>query len=94
MKVAPSTSALPAGSSERGEMVGQDAVLDRAEQRADDAEQNSATNSTGTECRQKPAIAISATPISRELEPLRHQRLVVAVGHLAAERRTERSTAR
>ncbi len=39
MKVAPSTSALPAGSSERCEMVGQDAVFDRAEQRADHAEQ-------------------------------------------------------
>ena len=39
MKVAPSTSALPAGSSERCEMVGQDAVFDRAEQRRDHAEQ-------------------------------------------------------
>ena len=39
MKVAPSTSALPAGNSERCKMVRQDAVFDRTEQRRDHAEQ-------------------------------------------------------
>ena len=39
MNVPPSTSALPAGSSRRVEMIGKDAVFDRAEQRGDHAEQ-------------------------------------------------------
>ena len=38
MKVAPSTSALPVGNSRRLQMIGQDAVFDRPEQRADHAE--------------------------------------------------------
>ncbi len=47
MKVAPSTSALPAGSSRAGEVVGQDAVFDRTEQRGDHAEQEQGDEQDG-----------------------------------------------
>ena len=49
MKVAPSTSALPAGSSDRARMVGQDAVFDRPEQRGDHAEQEQRHEQDATE---------------------------------------------
>ena len=50
---------------------------------------NSATNRIGTECSQKPTTAMAGDRDLGELQPLRHERLVVAVGDLAAERRQD-----
>ena len=50
-----------------------------------DAEQNSATNSTGTECSQKPTTASAGGADLGELQAPRDDRLVEAVGQLAAE---------
>ena len=85
MKVAPSTSALPAGNSRAGEMVRQDAVLDRAEQRADHAEAEQRDEQDRHRMRDEAGDGDQRDADLGELEPLRHQRLVVAVGQLAAE---------
>ena len=88
-KVAPSTSALAAGNSDLSSRSGRMPYLIGPNCEPITPNANSATNSSGTECMTKPTIAMSATPISHELQPLRHDRLVVAVGDLAAERRQE-----
>ena len=67
MKVAPSTSALPAGSSERARWSGRIPYLIGPNNEPITPNKNRATNSTGTECVTKPTMAISATPISASL---------------------------
>ena len=85
MKVAPSTSALPAGSSSRFKVVGQDAVFDRAEQRRDRAEEEERDEQERKRMHREAGTAITAAADLRKLQPLRHHRLVEAVGELAAE---------
>ena len=63
-KVAPSTSALPAGSSERSRWSGRMPYLIGPNSAAITPNRNSAMNSSGTECRRKPTTAMQATPIS------------------------------
>ena len=88
-KVAPSTSALAAGSSERCRRSGRMPYLIGPNSEPITPKPNSATNRIGTECITKPAIGDHRDPDLGELQPLRDHRLVVAVGHLAAERRQE-----
>ena len=88
-KVAPSTSALAAGNSDLSSRSGRMPYLIGPNSEPITPNANSATNRIGTECITKPMMAMTETPISAELQPLRHDRLVVAVGHLAAERRQE-----
>ena len=71
------------------QMIRQNAVFDRTEQRADHAEPNSATNRTGTECSTEAEHRDRGDADLDELQALRHHRLVVAVGDLTAERRQE-----
>ncbi len=89
MKVAPSTRALPAGSSERGRWSGRMPYLIGPNSEAITPNRNSATNSIGTECRLKPEHGDQGDADLGELEPLRHHRLVVAVGEFAPERGEE-----
>ena len=49
----------------------------------------SAVNSSGTECRKKPAAAKAAAKISANFKPPRDDRLDVFVGELAAEPRQD-----
>ena len=88
-KVAASIQALARGQFLALEMIGQDAVFDRAEQRRDDAEQNSANISTGIEESAMPATARAAARDLGELQRSRHRCLVEAVGELAAKRRQQ-----
>ena len=68
------------------QMVGQDAVLDRAEQRRDHAEQEQRDEQDrSTECEPEADDRDRGDRDLGELDALRHQRLVEAVGHLAAE---------
>ena len=55
---------------------------------------NSATNSIGDRVQRKADDRDERDADLDELQPLRDDRLVVAVGHLAAERRRGRKTAR
>ena len=73
------------------QMVGQDAVFDRAEQRRDHAEQEQRDEQrcTAPSAAKKPSTARKATPISTNFSRCAIQRLVEAVGDLAAERRQE-----
>ena len=75
------------------EMVGQDAVFDRAEQRRDDAEQRQRHEQHRHGIEQKPTTDRAGREDLGELQPPRHHRLVVAVGHLAAETRRAGRTA-
>ncbi len=50
---------------------------------------NSATNRIGSECSAKPMTAMTGDDDLGEFQPLRHDRLVVAVGQFAAERGQE-----
>ena len=86
MKVAPSTSALPAGSSDAARWSGRMPYLIGPNSEAITPNRNSATNSSGTECMTKPSDRDDGDADLGELQPLRHHRLVVAVGELAAER--------
>ena len=67
MKVAPSTSALPAGSSERARWSGRMPYLIGPNSDPITPNRSSATNSTNTECIQKPNTAMKAMPISANL---------------------------
>ena len=89
MKVAPSTSALPAGSSERARWSGRMPYLIGPNSEPITPNRNSATNRTSTECMREADDRDDRDADLGELEPLRHHRLVVAVGELAAERRQE-----
>ena len=91
MKVAPSTSALPAGSSERARWSGRMPYLIGPNSERDDAEQEQRDEQErSTECRRRSrSTAMSGDADLGELEALRHHRLVVAVGELAAERGKE-----
>ena len=85
MKVAPSTSALPAGSSSRFRWSGRMPYLIGPNSAAITPNRNSATNRTGIECSQKPTTRERRDADLDELQPLRDHRLVEAVGDLAAE---------
>ena len=67
MKVAPSTSALPAGSSERARWSGRMPYLMGPNSAAMTPKRNSAKNNNSTECRPKPTTAMTAMPISVNL---------------------------
>ena len=67
MKVAPSTRALPAGSSLSTRWSGRMPYLIGPNSAAMTPNRNSAVNSTGTEWSQKPATATPATAISTSL---------------------------
>ena len=72
------------------QVIGQDAVFDRAEQRRDHAEQEQRDEQDQhAECRRKPTTASEGDADLDELQPLGHPGLVEAVGDLAAERRQE-----
>ena len=83
MKVAPSTSALPAGSSERARWSGQDAVLDRTKQRSDDAEQKQYEEQERHRMQAEAQHRDEGDSDLGKFEPLGDRRLVVAVGELA-----------
>ncbi len=68
-----------------GEMIRQDAVLDGAEQRADHAKAEQRDEQDGDRVRDESDDGDQRDADLGELEPLRHQRLVVAVGQFAAE---------
>ena len=88
-KVAPSTQRIAGRQFAPLEMVGKDAVFDRAEQRADhpEAEQRDEQDHDrmGHEARDRE----TGNRDFDELQPLRDDCLVETVGHLAAERRQE-----
>ena len=88
-KVAPSTSALPAGSSAVSSFSGRMPYLTGPNSAATMPNRPSVTNRIGTECRKKPRAARPAIGISASLMRSATQRLVVAVGQLAAERRED-----
>ena len=67
------------------EMVGQDAVFDRAEQRGDGPEQEHGEEQKSQRMESEAGDSDRGDGDLGELEPLRHQGLVVAVGELAAE---------
>src|SRR5215831_13361947 len=67
MKVAPSTSALPLGSSERARWSGRMPYLIGPNSEAITPNRNSATNSNDTEDNPKPVTAMKAMPISANL---------------------------
>ena len=94
MKVAPSTSALAAGSSDLSSRSGRMPYLIGPNCEPMTPNANSATNSSGTECMAKPMIATIDDADLGKLQPLRHDRLVVAVGDLAAEARKDRKYGR
>ena len=71
------------------QMIGQDAVFDRTEQRRDHAEQEQRDEQQRDRVQQEADHREERDADLDELEPLRHQRLVEAVGDLAAERRQE-----
>ena len=73
------------GSSRALEMVGQDAVFDRAEQRSDHRRTEQRHEQQHSEWTAKPTTATRGDADLGEFQPLRHQRLVVAVGEFAAE---------
>ena len=73
-----------------GEMVGENAVFDRPEQRRDHAEQEQRKEQHGYRMQGKAEHGNKGDCDLRKLEPLRHHRLVVAVGKLAAERRQKK----
>src|SRR5208282_6018083 len=68
-------------------MVGQDTVLDRAEQRGDHAEQKYRNKKENERMEGETRDGERGDADLRELQALRHERLVVAVGELAAESR-------
>ena len=70
-------------------MIGQNAVFDRTEQRGDDAEQEQRKEQDGHGVQAESEHRDQRDADLGELDPLRHQRLVVTVGHLAAERGEE-----
>ncbi len=88
-KVAPSTSALPAGNSARGRWSGRMPYLIGPNKAAITPKPASAQNSTATDCCAKPITARPGDKNFKKFQPLRHPRLVVAVGQFAAERRQE-----
>ena len=86
-KVAPSTSALPGTSSSAFQMIGQNAVFDRPEQRRDAAE---AEQRAIEQVERREPEARRRDELDEdlgELQPLRDRRLVMGVGDLAADRR-------
>ncbi len=80
---------IAGGKFRAGEVVGQDAVFDRTEQRGDDAEQEQGDEQQRHRMQAEAEDGDDGDADLRELEPLRHHRLVVAVGELAAERGKE-----
>ena len=88
-KVAPSTSALAAGNSERFKRSGRMPYLIGPNSEPITPNPNSATNRIGTECITKPGDRDERDADLGELEPLRHHGLVIAVGDFAAERGQE-----
>ena len=70
-----------------GEMVGQDTVLDRAEQRGDHAEQKHRNEKQDERMEGETCYGERGNADLGELQALRHERLVVAVGEFAAESR-------
>ena len=75
------------------EVVRQDAVLDRAEQRRDHAEQKQRREQDRDRVQPEADDAEAATPISASFTHLRDDRLVEAVGDLAAQPRQEEERA-
>ena len=88
-KVAPSTSALAAGSSDLSSRSGRMPYLIGPNCEPITPKANSATNSSGTECMHEADDRDDRDADLGELQPLRDHGLVVAVGDLAAERRQE-----
>src|SRR5262249_49280075 len=73
-----------------GEMVGEDAVLDRAEQRGDDAEQEQRDEQQQHRMQAEADDGDERKADLGKLEPLGHPGLVVPGGKLAAERRQKK----
>ena len=73
-----------------GEMVGEDAVLDGAEQRGDHAEEKQREEQQRHRVQAEADDGDDRDADLGKLEPLRHLGLVVAVGKLAAERRQKK----
>ena len=69
-----------------GEMIGQDAVLDRTEQRGDHAEQEQRDEQQQHRMNAEAEHRDEGNADLSELEPPRHHRLVVAIREFAAER--------
>src|SRR6476620_5061783 len=69
-----------------GEMIGQDAVLDRTEQRGDHAEQEQRDEQQQHRMNAESEHREEGNADLSELEPPRHHRLVVAIREFAAER--------
>ncbi len=84
-KVPPSISALPPGSSAARQMIGQNAVFDRAEQRAERSEQKQRDEQQQDRMKGKAQDRERRGAHLDELDALRHPGLVVAVGDFAAE---------
>ena len=72
MKVAPSTSALAAGNSDLSQQVGQDAVFDRAELRADHAEREQRHEQQRHRMHHKADDGDDRDADLGKLQPLRH----------------------
>ena len=87
MKVAPSTSALPVASSPTCELVGQDGVFHRAEQRGDDAEQAERHEQQRDRMQEEAGGRKAGGEYLGELQPPRDGHLDVFVGQFAAEGR-------
>ena len=85
MKVAPSTSALPAGSSSRFRWSGRMPYLIGPNSAAITPNRNSATNRIGMRVQPEADDGERRDRDLDKLQPLRHDRLVEAVGDLAAE---------
>src|SRR5471030_2974080 len=68
-------------------MIGQDAVFDRPEQRGDNAEAGQGAEQNRHRLKRETKYRQSGYKNLKEFQPLRHPRLVEAVGEFAAERR-------
>ena len=85
MNVPPSTSALPAGQFFALQMIGQDAVFDRAEQRGDHAVEKDREEQHGDRVKREADHRHDGDGDFEQLQSARHDGLVEAVGNLAAE---------
>ncbi len=94
MKVAPSTSALPAGNSRRCQMIGQDAVFDRAEQRTDHAEAEQRDIENDQRMGDEADDRETGDRDLDQLQPLRDHRLVDSGRQSGRRAPTERNRAR
>src|SRR5262249_45431601 len=72
-----------------GEMIGKNAVLDRPEQRSDDAKEEQRDEQQRHRMQAEADNGDEGNADLAEFESPRHHRLVVAIGELAAQRREE-----